>query len=178
MKQEKEKIPAFDPAVNTIHLDMDGVLADFDRFVEEKMGRTFPHQDGPSDQAMWDFLASVDHLYFQLEPTPYAEELFHYCNKIAQVKILTAIPRRTTMPHAEQDKRDWIAKYIGPGVHVAIGPYSRDKWKHARPGDILIDDREDNIQAWGEKGLGHGILHITHNLQDTYDKLAKVLASV
>jgi 5'(3')-deoxyribonucleotidase len=176
--EKKNNIPRFDPAVNTIHLDMDGVLADFDRFVLERMGRVFPHQEGPSDREMWDFLATVDHLYFQLEPTSYALDLFHHCNEIAPVKILTAIPRRTSMPHAEQDKRDWIAKYIGPGVHVAIGPYSRDKFKHCNPGDILIDDRADNIEAWGEKGLGHGILHITNNVQDTYDKLAKVLAAV
>jgi len=169
-------IPKFDPEINTIHLDMDGVLADFDRFVLERMGRTFPHQEGPSDREMWDFLAKVDHLYYQLEPTPYALELYNYCSAIAQVKILTAIPRRTTMPHAEQDKREWIAEFIDANVHVAIGPYSRDKWKHATPGDILIDDRSDNIQAWIEKGHGHGILHITHDLQDTYDKLAKVLA--
>jgi hypothetical protein len=169
-------IPPFDPKVNRIHLDMDGVLADFDKFVLDNMGRTFPHMAGPGDdQAMWDFLQSIPNLYYKLPETSYALELFQHCKRITpNVRILTAIPRRTSMPTAEEDKRQWIYDYICMEVPVAIGPYSRDKWKHAIPGDILIDDRPDNIQAWGEKGLGHGILHVTNDLADTIHKLSLV----
>lgn len=154
------EIICFDPAVNTIHLDMDGVVADFDKFVFERMGRTFAHTSGPGeDQEMWDFLHSIPHMYLQLEPTDYANDIWDAieavgCNK----QMLTAIPRRTTIASAEQDKRDWMAKYR-PNWTVKIGPHSRDKWKHAKPGDILIDDREDNVQEWVTKGRGIGILH-------------------
>ena len=151
----------FSPSRNTVFLDMDGVVADFDRFVLEKMGRTFNHISGPAgDSEMWDFLQKVDHLYLQLEPTSYAFELWELVNKHAQnVEFLTAIPRRTSMPDAESDKRAWIAKYFGSDVKVRIGPYSADKWKHAKVGDILIDDRRDNIASWIDKGNGFGILH-------------------
>jgi hypothetical protein len=150
----------FDPKKNTIFVDMDGVVADFDAFVLENIGRTFKHQDGPQDAEMWNFLSKVDNLYAKLPPTPYAFELWDLVNSFgAKVEFLTAIPRRTTMPDAEPDKRAWITKHFGEHVPVRIGPYSRDKWKHAATADILIDDRSDNIRDWIEKGEGIGIFH-------------------
>lgn len=151
----------FNPSINTIFLDMDGVLADFDAYLIEHMGRTFPHMTGPiGDREMWDFLKKVDHLYLKLEPTPYAFQLWDLAHSFgSNVEILTALPRRTSLPTAEQDKKDWIKKYFSNTINVRIGPYSRDKWKHANPGDILVDDRPDNIEDWEEKGNGIGILH-------------------
>lgn len=155
----------FNPAVNTIHVDMDGVLADFDAFVFENMGRTFDHQSGPSDRAMWDFLKTVDDMYYLLPPTPYAKELWDFVQSVGcPVKILTAIPRRTSMPQAEEQKRRWFVKHadiFGENVVVNIGPFSRDKWTHAIPGDILIDDRIDNINDWATKGKGVAVYHKT-----------------
>lgn len=168
----------FDPKVNTIHVDMDGVVADFDAYVMEKMGRTFDHQAGPvGDKEMWKFLESIPNLYFLLPPMPYAKELWEFVHSVGcPVKILTAIPRRTTMPSAEADKRAWFVKHkdiFGENVDVNIGPFSRDKFKHAKPGDILIDDRLDNISAWGTKGQGVGVYH--KNLADTITLINEVL---
>ena len=164
----------FNRSLNTIYLDMDGVLADFDKFVLEKMGRTFPHQTGPvGDREMWDFLMKVPNLYYQLEPTPYAMELWEFANHLCpRVELLTAIPRRTTMQEAEEDKRRWVKKYLGEDVVVNFGPYSRDKWKHATPGDILVDDRTDNIQDWINKGFGLGIHHVIDEYYQTAQRLS------
>lgn len=171
----------FDPRINTIHVDMDGVIADFDKLVFDKLGRTFDHMSGPgADKQMWDFLASVDRLYFQLEPMQYAKELWEFAHSFGcPVKVLTAIPRRTTMPTAEADKREWFIKHrdiFGDNVDVNIGPYSKDKWKHARPGDILIDDRLDNITSWSTKGQGVGVYHKT--LADTIALVHKAVDSL
>jgi len=150
----------FDPNKNKTFIDLDGVLADFDAFVLKHMGRIFNHQSGPADRTMWDFLSSVENMYFKLEPTPYAFKLFDLVmENDPKAEILTAIPRRTTLASAEQDKRDWVKKYFGD-IPVNIGPYSKDKWKHATPGDILIDDRTDNIDSWINQGQGVGILHV------------------
>ena len=167
----------FNKDSNTIHLDMDGVLADFDKFVLKNMGRTFDHQSGPgADKEMWDFLGGVDRLYFQLEPTPYAFKLWELAQSTgAAVEILTAIPRRSSMPNAEQDKIEWIEKYFGKGHKVKIGPFSRDKWLHAKINDILIDDRTDNIRDWTIKGKGIGILHLYGDFEDTKQKLKQYL---
>ena len=163
----------FNKDINTIFVDMDGVIADFDKFVLDNMGRTFDHQSGPADRAMWDFLSTVDRLYFVLPPTEYAFKLWDLVRSTgANVEILTAVPRRTKMPGAEQDKKDWIEKYLGPDIKVNIGPYSRDKWTHAKHSDILIDDRTDNISDWETKGNGIGILHKYGDFDDTVTKLA------
>ena len=167
----------FDRFKNTIYLDLDGVLADFDKFVLTHLGRTFDHKSGPQDKEMWDYLKSVPNFYLQLEPTPYAQDLVElsYQNS-ADVQVLTAIPRRASIPSAEQDKIDWVKKvFHSMNLKVNIGPYSADKWKHAKPGDILIDDRIDNIQDWVTKGQGVGILHKYGDYQDTKNKFLRVL---
>jgi hypothetical protein len=170
----------FDKNKNTIWVDMDGVIADFDAFVLDKMGRTFDHASGPdADKEMWDFLTKVGDLYFKLEPTPYAKELWDFVNSIGcDVQILTAIPRRTTMPDAEEQKKRWLAKHreiFGDNVKFNIGPFSRDKWKHAKPNDILIDDRYDNITDWMSKGDGIGIFHNYRDVSDTIKHLKSCL---
>ena len=55
------------------------------------------------------------------------------------------------------DKIEWVKTYF-PGIPLWFGPYSRDKHVHCVNRDILIDDREDNIQDWTQAG-GVGILH-------------------
>ena len=159
----------FDPAVNTIYVDMDGVVADFDAFVFANLGRTFSHIVGPKgDSEMWDFLKSVDRLYYILPPTSYAQELMDMVSATgANVEFLTAIPRRTSIPGAEADKREWNHKIFGDKYKLNIGPYSADKWKWAKEGDVLIDDRADNIEAWITKGKGHGILHKVDDFENT-----------
>ena len=162
---------------NTIYVDMDGVVADFDQFVLENLGRTFDHKLGPGgDDEMWNFLKSVPHLYRILKPTPYAHEIMDAAKATgSNVEMLTAIPRRTALPGAEQDKYDWMDEHF-PNVKVNIGPYSADKWKWAKPGHIIIDDRADNIKDWVEKGDGIGILHIYDNHQITLDNLKAITA--
>ena len=153
-----------------VNIDMDGVVADFDAFVMSHLGRTFSHSAGPgSDTEMWNFLMSVPNMYAQLALTPYAHELVQMVKDSGlRYRFLTAIPRRATMPTAESDKRQWVEKHF-PGVPMVIGPYSGDKWKHAFPGDILIDDRADNISDWNTKGKGRGILHKYDDFPATRD---------
>lgn len=154
----------FNKDVNTIFCDMDGVVADFDHFVMAHMGRTFSHNAGPgSDKEMWDFLMTIPRLYFVLPPTMYAAQLWDAIKAVGSKReMLTAIPRRATLPTAEQDKRDWVVHHkdavFGEDVNVRIGPYSRDKWKHANPGDVLIDDRIDNCIEWIAAG-GIAVYH-------------------
>jgi hypothetical protein len=168
----------FAPSKNTIYVDLDGVLADFDAFVFANMGRVFTHETGPAgDKEMWEFLASVSNLYYILEPTPYAHELWDHIKSFgSNVEILTAIPRRTTIAEAEQNKRDWVAKHFGTDVKMNIGPYSADKWKHAKPGDILVDDRGDNIRDWINHGFGTGILHVYTDHINTMERLTAAIS--
>jgi len=169
----------FDLASNTIYVDMDDVLVAFNAFVFANLGRYFDNQVTnleENDNEMWLFLKNVPHLYLNIDPTPYALELWEHVNSFGcNVEILTAIPRRHFIAEAEQDKKDWCEKHLGPGVKFNIGPYSKDKWKFAKPADILIDDRIDNIQAWINNGFGIGI---QHDVNDHLPTIERVTANV
>ena len=141
--------------MNVIYIDMDGVVADFDTYVEGVLGREIgwgTSQDLTDDE--WVKLASVDRLYYHLPLMPDATKLVAYAKSLStrfHVGFLTAIPRRTTIPSAQADKQAWVDKYF-PGMKMDIGPYSRDKQKWCTPGDILIDDRPSNIVEWSAAG--------------------------
>lgn len=155
-----------------MHVDMDGVLADFDRFVLEQIGsNSVPGED----KTMWEKMAEIPNFYSRFEPMSDMQELWDYVNTLGlEVQVLTAIPRRATIPTAEEDKRAWVDKHLGKDAVMKIGPYSHDKWKHAKPGDILIDDRPSNIKDWIEKGKGIGILHV--NAKNTIEQLKTLLS--
>jgi len=149
--------------MRTIYLDMDGVVADFDTFVSNLLERPIGWNDSKQDltNEEWGKLASVDRLYYQLPLMPDATKLVAYVKSLStrfNVQFLTAVPRRTTMPSARDDKQAWVDKYF-PGMKMDIGPYSHDKQKWCRPGDILVDDRPSNIEEWNAAG-GIAIYHL------------------
>ena len=149
--------------MNTIFLDMDGVVADFDKFASSLLGRPVGWNDSKQDLTTeeWEKLSSVDRLYFQLPLMPDAIKLVAYVRSLStryHVQFLTAVPRRTTMPSARDDKQAWVDMYF-PGMKMDIGPYSHDKQKWCTPGDILVDDRPSNIKEWNAAG-GTAIYHL------------------
>lgn len=158
-------VKPFDPIFNTIHVDLDGVLVNLNDYILECTGGSIDPQAETFD---WNVLAKIPGLYLNPKPYQYYKSFWQHILKCGhQVAILTAIPRRSTMPEAEGDKREWVTKWLGPDVKVAIGPHAHDKWKHAKPGDILIDDKISNIEEWIKKGHGHGILHDPAHPADT-----------
>ena len=155
---------------------MDGVVADFDTFAEEILGRKIgwgTTQDLSNEE--WVKLASVDRLYYQLPLMPDATKLVAYVKSLStrfNVGFLTAIPRRTTIPSARADKQAWVDKYF-PGMRMDIGPFSHDKHKWCSPGDILVDDRPSNIREWNAAG-GIAIYH-TGDVNATIKRLNEVI---
>jgi len=148
--------------IEEINVDLDGVLFDFDRRVKEICGK-LPHE--MDDKVMWSVIHQDTNFYARLEPMEDAFELWNYIVEQGmrlgiKPRILTAIPRRTTAPTAEADKREAFARHFCSKTVVNIGPYSRDKQKWAKPGHLLIDDRNSNIHEWKARG-GIGILHRT-----------------
>ena len=163
--------------MRTIFLDMDGVVADFDKFAEELLGREIGWGDTTQDLTAeeWVKLASVDRLYYQLPLMPDATKLVAYVKSLStrfQIGFLTAIPRRTTIPSARADKQAWVDKYF-PGMRMDIGPFSHDKHKWCSPGDILVDDRPSNIREWNAAG-GIAIYH-TGDVNATIKRLNEVI---
>lgn len=148
-----------------IYLDMDGVLADFDRGVRELCHMEALSQNGKRDarrdDLMWQAIRQVGHFYDKLELLPGAKELFDqiYQKYGDQCEILTGIPRpERGIETAGPDKIAWTRRYLSDRVKVNI-VLRKEKIQYcAGPDSVLIDDRERTIREWRQAG-GTGILH-------------------
>lgn len=138
-----------------VFIDLDGVLADFDSRYEAVFGERNNH-DAPEPPDFWSRLgAHADgHFYAELVLMPDARELWAGVSAMNPI-VLTGIPR--SLPHAEPDKRAWVARHFGADVQV-ICCASKDKCRYGRPGDVLIDDWSKYRHLWEEMG-GLFILH-------------------
>ena len=161
-----------------IYLDMDGVLADFDRGVRElcgmepqpQTGKTDPHQD----DLMWDAIRKVGRFYDKLELMPGAKEMFgRIWEKYgSRCEILTGIPKpERGILTAGEDKIRWMRRMLSEDVKVNI-VLRKEKLQYCTgPESVLIDDREDTIRDWEEKG-GTGILHV--GAKETLEKMEEL----
>ena len=144
-----------------IYLDMDGVLADFNTAARHFLGANKADQAeadraGRWPESQWRKLVEVPNFYRHLPKMPQADELVALAYRFNRelgwdLRILTAIPTKNEVPDVFQDKFDWMAEHY-PGIRVCFGPYSYDKQRHARPGDILVDDRTTNCNEWRTAG--------------------------
>ncbi len=141
-----------------VFVDLDGVLADFDAGYEVVFGVKPPRALGLAEPPnFWDGLKQHPHFYRSLPLLPDAEALWDGVERAIGITptILTGVPR--SLPHADADKRAWVAQHFGATVPVICCP-SKDKRNHGRPGDILIDDWDKYRPLWQEMG-GTFILH-------------------
>ena len=151
-----------------IYLDMDGVLADFERGVKELCGMEPLSQNGKrrdqkQDDLMWERIRETEHFYDRLELMPGAKEMFDRIREKYgdRCEILTGIPRAERgIVTAEQDKRNWTRRMLSDTVKVNA-VFRKDKQRYCGgPESVLIDDREKTIREWRELG-GTGILHLS-----------------
>ena len=149
--------------MKNIYLDLDGVVANFDEFVENIIGHAPPLDKKLTEQ---DWLEILKHprLFRDLNVYEGAGNFVRAISQLANeyhydLKFLTAVSRKNDMPWSFIDKIHWVEKHF-PGIPVWFGPYSADKHLHATVGDILIDDRITNIIRWNQAG-GIGILHLS-----------------
>lgn len=148
-----------------IYFDMDGVLADFNRGVNELCGMETPPQGvgwAPGcDDLMWKKVRLQDHFYDRLEIMPGAGEMFDliYSRYGDRCEVLSAVPRpEKGILTAGEDKIRWMRRLFPKQVVVNI-VLRKNKPLYCRgKGYILIDDFRDNVKAWEAMG-GTGIYH-------------------
>lgn len=149
--------------INKIYFDMDGVLADFDRGIEElclikkqKQGEV----GAISDDALWDAVRAVDNFYDKLEPVNGAVEMFKTLRAKYgdRCEILSAVPKpHRNIPTAREDKIKWVKRLLSEQVVINL-VYRAEKQEYVKDkGCILIDDYQINVDEWNEAG-GTGIL--------------------
>ena len=130
-----------------LFLDCDGVLADFDDAATEIFG--MPPRDAEAKigtEKFWATIRNHRNFYRHLRLMPDARELFDALAHLNPA-ILTGCP---VGGWSEPQKIAWAAEHF-PGTRI-ITCMSRDKWKHMRPGDVLIDDYLKYKSRWEEAG--------------------------
>ena len=179
MEIMKRKQEAYDRESKIrIYLDMDGVLADFEKGVQdlchmEPLSQNGKRNDPEKDDLMWERIRKTDHFYDRLDLMPGAKEMFDLLRKKYgdRCEILTGIPREERgIVTAEEDKRNWIRRMLSETVKVNAVCRKHKQNYCTGPESILIDDREKTIREWKELG-GTGILFV--NTEETVRELKR-----
>lgn len=151
--------------IKKIYIDMDGVLADFDRGVVELAGGEirFDESGRPTNigSEMWEKVRKVDHFYDKLKYMPGAKEMFDsiYAEYGDKCEILTGIPKpKRGIVNAKEDKIKWAGRMLSEKL-IVNAVYKEEKKLFCTGRDcILIDDLRINIDNWENAG-GTGILY-------------------
>ena len=150
--------------VDKIYIDMDGVLADFDKGCIDLCG-VEPRKQGwemnpAEDDARWEKIRGVEHFYDKLDIFPGAKDMFDvlYSKYGEDFQILTGIPKpRRGIDSAADDKTSWVRRLLSKDIVINI-VYSEEKQRFCTGKDcILIDDYDRNIGQWEAMG-GTGVL--------------------
>ncbi len=153
-----------------LFLDADGVLADFDEGARRLFGMgpaEFETKYGKSE--FWRRIARAKNFYGTLPEMPDARLLFDGVKHLKPT-ILTGLP---IGKWAAPQKIEWATAHF-PGVPI-ITCMARDKHKHMKPGDVLVDDSETHRAAFEQAG----VVFIRHeNAADGLRQLAKIFPSV
>jgi 5' nucleotidase, deoxy (Pyrimidine), cytosolic type C protein (NT5C) len=150
-----------------IYTDYDGVVANFVKGVEAKLGRSITGKDwedmdqGPRNKLYSQACDSVD-FWSNLETMPDYSTYWGYI-KYWSPGVITAYPmwNKDAVSHAIKGKTAWNKKHtMVPDSRFHVCARSDKKnWalNNGKP-NILIDDHEKNIHEWDAAG-GVGILH-------------------
>ena len=145
-----------------IHVDLDGVLVDLIPCIVNLIGGAF--EDLGSDET-WNRLRDHPRLFSLPDPMVDAKRLVEGVAEIAwwydyEVRILTALPWKIQMEHAERDKHEWFVQNFPDHQHWPFHAVSHAEHKQhfAKPTCVLIDDMIRNIDQWRSQG-GYGIHH-------------------
>ncbi|MGN6107264.1 MAG: 5' nucleotidase, NT5C type [Kofleriaceae bacterium] len=142
-------------------LDVDGVLADFVGpvldVIYDVTGRTFRHEDVTTcdfaaclglsaDEKRWvaNAISNEPGWWSSLPVLPGAHEGVAELQQIADVYIVTSPwdGCRTWL----HERKEWLRRHFGINKRRV---FSLDE-KHFVSGDILIDDKTENVRAWAE----------------------------
>ena len=146
----------FDPKVNQLFLDCDGVLADFDKEAMRIFGMHPEEYDRLHGQEkFWEAINTNPNFFYDLELMQDARELYDAVRHLRPI-ILTGIPRN--MDAFENQKHLWSAKHVGKEQSVICCRAAKKHMFIKHPGDILVDDRTRYKKLW-EKAGGTFVVH-------------------
>lgn len=145
-----------------VYVDMDGVLANFNKATCKLFGLTYPtrsrlhhtwvrDESGVSLDRWFDSMAADPDVWDRIEPFPWTPKLVQCLDIHApEWKILSAA---TQDPRCWSSKAAWVTKRLFPvaNLHRFILVGGR-KYELAQRGDVLIDDYDENVEQWRLRG--------------------------
>ena len=148
-----------------LFLDCDGVLADFDSGAKAVLGKPAKvYIDRHGMGRFWQQIARAPDFYARLPLMPGANELFDAVRHLDPI-ILTGLPMGNW---AADQKVRWAAEHF-PGTRI-ITCMAVDKRKHAKRGDVLVDDTLKHRHLWEEAG---GVFIHHRNVRETLQELER-----
>jgi hypothetical protein len=170
--------------ISTIHLDMDGVIANFDGYIKQVTGKTCDELNAGCSMAAHTnddrtdpvFRVMKEHInehdmFFQLEPFD-IEEWIEIVSVVRsrgfRVELLSAAPSDGLLAKSREQKIRWAAKHNLEVDDIIILPSASLKKKYARHTTLLIDDYEKNVRGYANAG---GLVIHHKNLPETKSRL-------
>jgi hypothetical protein len=153
-----------------LFLDCDGVLADFDAGATDVFGmspQVFEERHGKRE--FWRRIARARDFYARLPLMADAKLLFDAVAHLDPI-ILTGLPIGNW---AAPQKVRWAEEHF-PGAHI-ITCMARDKYRHMKGADVLVDDRANHRDKWEAAG---GIFVHHKDARNSLDQLAEIYPTV
>ena len=155
----------------TLYLDMDGVLADFNK--------AYIRYDPKKEDRKKFRSAVMEYKIFEdLDFMPDTQELLNHVSRLhgVTIEILTSMGTFDTTQgsEAKHQKLKWLNKHNIP-YKANFVRSKEEKSQYATPSSILIDDSIGCITPFVAKG-GHGILH--HKASETNSILDSTILQI
>lgn len=131
----------------TVFIDMDGVVADFIKAIEQIEPNILNKKQYPTDHAVGEkidqlcALSENRRIFLDLEPMPFAIEAVDLLFKMEDYDIYFLSTPMWHLPESFTDKRLWLEKHFGNRVAKRLILSHR---KDLAKGEYLIDDRKVN----------------------------------
>lgn len=139
-----------------IFFDLDGVLADWVKQYDEKSDvplDDFAKMPKPERHKIKETLFNYD-FFATMDVIPKGMNLLKKYQKEGKNVAILSATGNINQKDVERAKRDWVKKHIG-AIDVYFVPKIEDKPKMMQKSfdvNILIDDRQEAIDAWNAKG--------------------------
>jgi len=144
------------PKIDRRYLDLDVVIADFDKRYVELYGEKSAKMTVKSEKQFQEFIGGQNFATLDLYPGA-----LNLLKSIRQCPVPTEILSSSASPenHDEisRQKKIWLDTHQIT-FHPIFVPGKHLKAQYAKPNSILIDDDTQNIEDWKDK-KGIGILH-------------------
>ena len=159
--------------VSKIYLDMDGVLADFQKRYKELFGvvAAGEDRDRKNFSKNWKEFIRTEQ-FATLDMFPGGRELYNFVSKLpVRLEILSSTGGIPYHSEVSEQKRLWLYKQGMTTISANFVPGRKVKKYYAHPSNLLIDDTPDVIDAFNEAG-GIAILH--KDVNETISKLKEI----